>query len=89
MVPRRTTDPAGRRLTKAEVETLFERYDDDPSGALAEALRVVLGRPAAPWPDLLDDDRLAERRTGLERGEIAELDRLARDLNELRQLPPG
>lgn len=76
------------RLTKHDVEELLGTYDTDPVAALTVALRRVLGRPGASWPDLLaatgwDTERLVP----LLAGELDALDGLATALNELRTLP--
>lgn len=75
------------RLGKRNVERLLATYDGDPSAALADALRIVLGMPEASWTQLLaaapfDDTR----RHALERLDQRALDALARELNELRTL---
>lgn len=79
------------RLRKRDVEILLATYDADPVAALTVALRRVLDRPGAAWPDLLaasglPDDTVEALRTG----RPAALDDLATTLNELRTLPhPG
>jgi hypothetical protein len=77
-----------KRLTKRDVERLLADYDADPVAALTVALRRVTGASdTVPWPDLValataDPDR----RTALLREDVAALDDLARELNELRGL---
>ena len=89
--PRRAVGHRGARhigrLTKHAVEQLLEAYDLDPVGALTTALRVVLDRPGATWPELvavLDVDDT--RRAALLLGEERALDALAAELNERRTL---
>ena len=84
-----------RRLTKRDVERLLAGYDADPVGALTDALRVVTGAGDAEWDELVElatDD--ARRRAALAARDVAALDSLAAELNELRALerpgdPPG
>lgn len=79
------------RLRKPDVEILLATYDADPVDALTVALRRVLDRPDATWPELLGasglpDDTVEALRTG----RPTALDDLATTLNELRTLPhPG
>ena len=75
------------RLTKRAVEELLAGYDADPVGALTVALRRVVERPEATWPELVaaagfDDTRRAALLIGEERA----LDTLAAELNERRTL---
>lgn len=80
-----TTRP---RLTKRDVERLLARYDDDPVGALAEALGSLLGRADANFDELIVDARVSEARTALLMArEQRALDELAAELNERRTLP--
>jgi hypothetical protein len=74
-------------LTKRAVEELLATYDADPVGALTVALRIVLGRHDATWPEVVaaagfDDTRRAALLIGEERS----LDALAAELNERRTL---
>lgn len=79
------------RLRKPDVETLLATYDADPVAALTVALRRVLDRPEANWPDLLAASGLpAGTVEALRAGRAAALDDLVTTLNELRTLPhPG
>jgi hypothetical protein len=79
-----------KRLTKRDVERLLADYDADPVGALTVALRRATGAvDTASWADVV---ALAtadpHRREALLRGDVAALDELARELNELRGLAP-
>ncbi len=86
-MPRRTKDPPGRRLTKSEALRLLDRYDADPTGALAAALRVVLELPDAEWPALIAAvDLPATERAALLGQHTAALDRLLTRLNEHRRV---
>ncbi len=77
------------RLTKHHVETLFATYDEDPVEALSAALRVVLGEPDAGWTELIAAAGFgSDRARRLAAGDVAELDALASELNELRTLGP-
>ncbi len=78
------------RLTKRDVETLLASYDADPIGALSAALRIVLQRPGAAWPELIEAARFSDTRTAaLLLGEERAFDALAAELNELRKLATG
>jgi hypothetical protein len=62
-------------------------YDAEPIGALTTALRLVLDRPAAPWPELVGAlDVTDTRRAALLLGEERTLDALVAELNEHRTL---
>ena len=75
------------RLTKRAVEELLVAYDADPVGALTVALRTVLDRPGAAWPELVAAGGFADtRRAALLLGEERALDALAAELNERRSL---
>ena len=75
------------RLTKRAVEELLVAYDADPVGALTVALRTVLDRPGATWPELVAAGGFADtRRAALLLGEERALDALAAELNERRSL---
>ena len=77
----------GRRLTKRQVEALLSGYDADPVGTLSVALRTVLDRDDAVWPELVAAAGFTPSRTAaLLVGEEGALDDLARELNELRTL---
>ena len=80
-----------RRLTKRDVERLLGDYDADPVGALSAALRVVTGVRDATWDALValaTDD--PARQAALASRDVAALDGLAAELNELRTLErPG
>jgi hypothetical protein len=73
------------RLSKRDVEMLMARFDEDPYGALSNALRIALGRPNASFETLV---RLAPIdpawRGDAIAGHVAALDRLAGLLNETR-----
>lgn len=78
------------RLRKRDAANLLDRYDADPIGALSTAVGLVLdlGDPLPDWPTLVARcDFDAERTRALVDRDPAALDRLAADLNELRQLP--
>ena len=75
------------RLSKRQVETLLDEYDLDPVGALAGALRILLGLPHARWEELVDASGLAaDRRRALTARETVALDGLLTELNEQRIL---
>jgi hypothetical protein len=75
------------RLRKRHVESLLAGYDDDPVAALTGALRIVLERPDATWPELVAAAGFPDTRTAaLLVGEEGALDALASELNELRDL---
>ena len=62
-------------------------YDVDPVGAVSAALRIVLDRPGAPWPELVGAlDVSDSRRAALLIGEERTLDALAAELNEHRTI---
>jgi hypothetical protein len=74
-------------LTKRQVESLLGTYDDDPIRALSSALRHVLGRPDAPWPELVAAGGFSDTRAAaLLVGDQTALDQLVAELNELRNL---
>jgi hypothetical protein len=78
------------RLTKREVEVLLRDFDADPISALTVALRVILDRPGAEWPELVAAAQLSDTRAAaLLTGEQRTLDGLAAELNELRTLDRG
>lgn len=67
---------------------MLATYDDDPTAALATALRIVLDREDASWPELVNAGGFtATRSAALLIGEQGALDDLAAELNELRDLP--
>jgi len=77
-------------LRKRDVETLWQRYDSDPVGALADALRVVLGSEESDWTALVKSAGFTcARRILLQARDQQALDELARELNELRRLSPA
>ncbi|MEY4174993.1 MAG: hypothetical protein RI900_2158 [Actinomycetota bacterium] len=77
-------------LRKRDVEALWQRYDTDPVGALAEALRRVLDTDEADWAALVKSAGFTcARRVLLQGREQSALDELARELNELRGLSPA
>lgn len=62
-------------------------YDDDPVSMLASALRIVLDRPDATWPELVGHLPFTDtRRTALLLGEERTLDALVAELNEGRDI---
>ena len=62
-------------------------YDDDPVSMLASALRIVLDRPDATWPELVGHLPFTDtRRTALLLGEERSLDALVAELNEGRDI---
>ncbi len=74
-------------MTKRNVEALLQDYDTTPVEALSGALRIVLGRPGAAWPELIAAAQFPDTRTAaLLLGEERALDALASELNELRGL---
>lgn len=77
------------RLGKRHVEAMLAAYDDDPVAALTPALRLVLDAPAADWSTLLAEAPFSdERRAALADGDVAALDALFVELNEMRTLAP-
>jgi hypothetical protein len=76
-----------RVLGKRHVERLLTTYDDDPVGALTEALRLVLDRADGSFDELVAAAPLADhRRAALLLREVSAMDDLARELNETRTL---
>ena len=76
------------RLTKTDVERLASTYDTDPTGALCRAVAIVLGTEPVDWAQMVRSCRFDEpRRSALLASDTAALDRLLRDLIELRELP--
>ena len=74
-----------RVLDKRQVERLLATYDDDPEGALAEALGHVVGRPGSTFDELVVAAPMADdRRAALLLRDVAAMDSLARELNETR-----
>jgi hypothetical protein len=74
-------------LTKRDAEALLGTYDSDPVAALTAALRIVLERDSASWPELIQAGGFTETRTAaLLLGELGTLDELAAELNERRGL---
>lgn len=75
------------RLNKRQVERLLADYDAGPVEALCVALRIVLARPDATWPELVAAARFTDTRAAaLVVGEQLALDQLTAELNELRDL---
>jgi hypothetical protein len=80
------------KLSKRHAEALLNHYDEDPVAALEAALRVVLARGDidlgdCDWAQLVAAAPLHhEFRLALLARETAALDRLARELNEVRSL---
>jgi hypothetical protein len=75
------------RLAKRDVERLLADYDTEPVAALSRALRRLLDRPHATWPELIATARFADaRRDALLAGDEATMDGLVRELNERRAL---
>ncbi len=83
--------PAGRRLTKRDVEALLADYDTDPRAALAAALAVAVGRPGLGFADAVaaaiadPHERAALLADDPATGATGALDALARRLNEQRR----
>ncbi len=74
-------------LRKRDVEELLATYDDDPVGALAHAMRIVLERPDEVFPALVRAAGFDTARTEqLLAHDVRALDDLARELNETRTL---
>ncbi len=74
-------------LSKRDVEALLAHFDSDPIGSLTTALRKVLDRPIAQWPELVAAAAFTDTRTAaLLLGEQRSLDELASELNELRSV---
>jgi hypothetical protein len=74
-------------LTKKEVETLLDTYDDDPAGSLRTAISSLLGVECPTWNSMTA--LLPERFTAsglLERKETAAMDGLVKQLVEHRSL---
>lgn len=66
---------------------MLDRYDDDPVGALTEALVAVLDQPGRSFTDLVEIARFPlARRTALLGHDVTALDALLAELNELRTL---
>jgi len=62
-------------------------YDDDPVATLTTALRIVLDRRDATWPELIGQLPYTDtRRTALLLGEERTLDALVAELNERRDI---
>ena len=62
-------------------------FDVDPIGTLTVALRRALDAPHATWDELLELPGIGDERADLlRRGDVAALDRLFADLNELRTI---
>lgn len=77
------------RLTKRDVESMLETYDDDPVGALSRALVLLVGRDGLGFEQLVVEAGLSEARTALLMArEQRALDELLAELNERRTLPP-
>ena len=74
-------------MKKADVEWMLAVYDADPIGTLTAALRIVLERPGATWPELIGALPFTDtRRTALLLGEERTLDALVAELNERRDV---
>lgn len=74
-----------RPLKKADVEAMMNRVDHDPVGVLTVALRIVLGRPYCEFETLVALSPVdSEWRGALVAGHAVALDRLVRQLNEVR-----
>lgn len=74
-------------LRKRDVETLLASYDGDPVGALAAAMRIVLGMPGEVFPALVRAAGFTpDRQQRLLAHDVRALDELARELNETRTL---
>jgi len=68
---------------------LLVGYDQDSVAALTVAMRIVLERPDASWPDLVHAAGFSQTRAAaLLLGEEGALDALVQELNELRELDP-
>lgn len=66
---------------------MHDAFDGDPVGALTVALRHALDAPHATWTDLLEMRAIEPVRADLLRiGDVAALDQLFVDLNELRTI---
>ncbi|MCU1500863.1 MAG: hypothetical protein JWM12_217 [Ilumatobacteraceae bacterium] len=88
MGDRRTRGALISRLRKIDVERMLAGYDDDPVRTLTVALRIVLDRPDATWPELVAALPMTDsRRAALLLGEERTLDALVAELNERRDLP--
>ena len=75
------------KLTKKEVETLLDTYDDDPAGSLRTAISSLLGVECPTWDSMRT--LLPERYTAsglLESQETATMDGLVKQLVEHRSL---
>jgi hypothetical protein len=76
-----------RKLSKRDVEALLSEYDNNPVGALHQALRVLLTDCPSDWNaaiGLLDIDDANKQ--SLRDGNIAALDSLAKHFVETRGL---
>jgi hypothetical protein len=75
------------RLSKADVESLLQSYDADPTGSLTRALSIVLEKDLATWQEAVeqlpsDDFNIS----ALVEEETAQLDALVKRLVENRTL---
>jgi hypothetical protein len=74
-------------LRKRDVERLLSSYDDDPTGALTQALARVLGLEGSTWEEVVRAaDLPPARQRALLAGDQDALDDLARELNENRTI---
>ena len=85
LMRRITARKEAHRLTKTDVETLMNSFDDDPYEALTRALRIALGRPDSAFEALVNLAPIDHAwRSGAIAGHVAALDSLAALLNEDR-----
>lgn len=75
------------RLSKADVESLLQSYDANPTGSLTQALSVVLGKNLSNWQEAIEQLPSDEFNiTALVEEETVQLDALVKRLVENRTL---
>ena len=76
-----------RKLTKREVETLLDTYDDDPMGALSVAISLTQEEMLDSWSEVVQKAELDENRAHrLREGHTEACDELLKRLVENRSL---
>ena len=76
-----------RKLSKADVESLLQSYDADPTGSLTQALSVVLGKNLSNWQEAIKQLPSDEFNiSALVEEETVQLDALVKRLVENRTL---
>jgi hypothetical protein len=75
------------RLSKADVESLLQSYDANPTGSLTQALSVVLGKNLSNWQEAIKQLPSDEFNiSALVEEETVQLDALVKRLVENRTL---